>query len=55
LAVERLDPGVQAYHALRHDFVLTTRRENFLWGRPDLDDTIKRALSGCHARPGLPT
>ena len=25
-----------------HDFVLTARCENFLWGRPDLDDTIRR-------------
>jgi 2-methylisocitrate lyase-like PEP mutase family enzyme len=27
---------------LRHDFVLTARCENFLWARPDLDDTIRR-------------
>ncbi|WP_457301911.1 isocitrate lyase/phosphoenolpyruvate mutase family protein, partial [Phyllobacterium sp. P5_D12] len=25
-----------------HDFVLTARCENFLWGRPDLGDTILR-------------
>ena len=42
LAVERIEAGVQACRALPHDFVLTARSENFLWGRPDLDDTIKR-------------
>ena len=42
LAVERIAAGVQARQTLPHDFVLTARCENFLWGRPDLDDTIKR-------------
>lgn len=42
LAVERIEAGAQACRALPHDFVLTARSENFLWGRPDLDDTIKR-------------
>jgi 2-methylisocitrate lyase-like PEP mutase family enzyme len=42
LAVERIEAGAQACRALPHDFVLTARCENFLWGRPDLDDTIKR-------------
>jgi 2-methylisocitrate lyase-like PEP mutase family enzyme len=27
---------------LPNDFVLTARTENFLWDRPDLNDTIKR-------------
>jgi len=27
---------------LKRDFVFTARAENFLWGRPDLDDTIRR-------------
>ena len=42
LAVERIEAAVAASRALPHDFVLTARAENFLWGRPDLDDTIKR-------------
>lgn len=42
LAVERIQAGAEACRALPHDFVLTARCENFLWGRPDLDDTIKR-------------
>jgi 2-methylisocitrate lyase-like PEP mutase family enzyme len=42
LAVERIEAAVEAARSLPHDFVLTARCENFLWGRPDLDDTIKR-------------
>jgi len=42
LAVERIEAAAQACRALPHDFVLTARCENFLWGRPDLDDTIRR-------------
>ncbi|HSS63792.1 MAG TPA: isocitrate lyase/phosphoenolpyruvate mutase family protein [Gammaproteobacteria bacterium] len=42
LAVERIHAAVEARQGLPHDFVLTARCENFLWGRPDLDDTIKR-------------
>jgi 2-methylisocitrate lyase-like PEP mutase family enzyme len=42
LAVERIAAAVEARRALPHDFVLTARCENFLWGRPDLDDTIRR-------------
>lgn len=42
LAVERNKAAVEARNALTHDFVLTARCENFLWHRPDLDDTIKR-------------
>ncbi len=41
-AVERVAAAVEAARALRHDFVFTARAENFLWGRPDIDDTIKR-------------
>ncbi|MEM7225206.1 MAG: isocitrate lyase/phosphoenolpyruvate mutase family protein [Pseudomonadota bacterium] len=41
-AVERIEGAVEAARALPEDFVLTARAENFLWGRPDLDDTIKR-------------
>lgn len=42
LAVERMQAASEAKRDLSHDFVLTARCENFLWGRPDLDDTIKR-------------
>jgi 2-methylisocitrate lyase-like PEP mutase family enzyme len=42
LAVERIEAAVAARSGLEDDFVLTARCENFLRGRPDLDDTIKR-------------
>ena len=42
LAVERVAAAADAARALKHDFVLTARAENFLWNRPDLDDTIRR-------------
>lgn len=42
LAVERVAAAVEAARALHNDFVLTARAENFLHGRPDLDDTIAR-------------
>jgi 2-methylisocitrate lyase-like PEP mutase family enzyme len=42
LAVERIAAAAEASRALPEDFVLTARCENYLWGRPDLDDTIRR-------------
>lgn len=42
LSVERIAAAVEARRALPDDFVLTARCENYLWGRPDLDDTIRR-------------
>jgi 2-methylisocitrate lyase-like PEP mutase family enzyme len=42
LAVERIAAAAEAARALPRDFMLTARCENFLWGRPDLDDTIRR-------------
>lgn len=42
LAVERVSAAVEAARSLKRDFVLTARAENFLWGRPDIDDTIRR-------------
>ena len=42
LAVERVQAAVAAARALPFPFTLTARAENFLHGRPDLDDTIKR-------------
>lgn len=41
-AVERVAAAAEAARALRGDFVFTARAENFLWGRPDVDDTIRR-------------
>lgn len=42
LAVERIAEAAEAAAALDRDFVLTARSENFIRGRPDLDDTIRR-------------
>jgi 2-methylisocitrate lyase-like PEP mutase family enzyme len=41
-AVERVAAAVEAARALPFAFTLTARAENFLHGRPDLDDTIRR-------------
>jgi 2-methylisocitrate lyase-like PEP mutase family enzyme len=41
-AVERIAAAVEAARALPFPFVLVGRAENFLHGRPDLDDTIRR-------------
>jgi len=42
LAVERIEAAAEAARAGPDDFVLTARCENLLWGRDDLDDTIRR-------------
>jgi 2-methylisocitrate lyase-like PEP mutase family enzyme len=42
LAVERVHAAVEAARALPFPFTLTARAENFLHGRPDLDDTLRR-------------
>lgn len=42
LAVERITAAVEAARAITPDFVLTARAENFLFGRHDLDDTLRR-------------
>lgn len=42
LAVERVAAAVEAARRLPFPYVLTARAENFLHGRPDLDDTIRR-------------
>jgi 2-methylisocitrate lyase-like PEP mutase family enzyme len=58
LAVERVAAAVEA--SRKYPFVLTARAENFLHGRPDLDDTIRRlqAFEAAGAdvlyAPGLP-
>ena len=41
-AVERIAAAAEAAAALPFAFTLTARAENFLHGRPDLDDTIAR-------------
>src|SRR6266404_8709848 len=43
LAAERVAAAAEAAHASH--FLLTARSENFLHGRPDLDDTIRRLQS----------
>ena len=59
-AVARVAAGVRAARAAPHPFVLTARAENFLHGRPDLDDTIRRLVAfaevgaDCLYAPGLP-
>ncbi|HEX8370771.1 MAG TPA: isocitrate lyase/phosphoenolpyruvate mutase family protein [Pyrinomonadaceae bacterium] len=42
LAVERVQAAVEAAGSLDFPFTLTARAENFLHGRDDLDDTIRR-------------
>ena len=44
-AVERVAAAAAAARALPFPFVLVGRAENFLHGRPDLDDTIRRLLA----------
>ncbi|MDQ6774397.1 MAG: isocitrate lyase/phosphoenolpyruvate mutase family protein [Candidatus Dormibacteraeota bacterium] len=41
-ATERIAAAVEAARSLPLPFTLTARAENFLHGRPDLDDTIRR-------------
>ena len=59
-AVERIAAASSAAQTLPFPFTLTGRTENFLRGRPDLDDTIKRLkayeAAGAEAlmAPGLP-
>jgi len=60
LATERIAAAAQAARSMNFPFVLTARAENFICGKPDLDDTIKRLQSyeqaGAHVlfAPGLP-
>jgi 2-methylisocitrate lyase-like PEP mutase family enzyme len=41
-AVERVAAAAEAAHALPFPFMFVARAENYLHGRPDLDDTIRR-------------
>ena len=60
LATERVAAAVDAARKLPFPFMLTARAENYLHGRPDLDDTIRRlqAFESVGAdvlfAPGLP-
>jgi 2-methylisocitrate lyase-like PEP mutase family enzyme len=42
LAVERVQAAVEVTRALPFPFMLTARAENFIHGRSDLDDTLRR-------------
>jgi 2-methylisocitrate lyase-like PEP mutase family enzyme len=59
LAVERVAAAAEAAHDSH--FLLTARAENYLCGRPDLDDTIRRLQAFAEAgadvlyAPGLPS
>lgn len=60
-AVERVAAAVEAAQALPFPFTFVARAENFLHGRPDLDDTIRRLVAFEKAgadvlfAPGLPS
>lgn len=41
-AVERIQAATDTARALPFPFTLTARAENYLHGRPDLEDTIRR-------------
>jgi 2-methylisocitrate lyase-like PEP mutase family enzyme len=41
-AADRVRAAAEVAHALPFPFMLTARAENYLAGRPDLDDTIRR-------------
>jgi 2-methylisocitrate lyase-like PEP mutase family enzyme len=59
-ATERVTAAIEAARKLPFPFAVTARAENFLYGRPDLDDTIARlrAFEAAGAdvlfAPGLP-
>lgn len=61
LAVERVRAAVAAARSLSFPFTLTARAENFIYGRPDLADTIRRLEAYADAgadvlyAPGLKT
>ncbi|HYD76707.1 MAG TPA: isocitrate lyase/phosphoenolpyruvate mutase family protein [Ramlibacter sp.] len=44
-ARERVQAAVEAARSLPFPFTLTARAENHLWGRDDLDDTIRRLVA----------
>lgn len=60
LALRRIEAAAKAARSLGFPFTLTARCENFLRGKPDLDDTIRRLRAFADAgadvlfAPGLP-
>lgn len=60
LSVERVAAAAEAAHALSFPYTFTARAENFLHGRNDLDDTVRRLQAYEKAgadvlfAPGLP-
>ena len=60
-AIARIEAAAQAAKSLPFQFTLTARAENYLWGRPDLEDTIERLRAYQNAgadvlyAPGLTT
>ena len=48
-AVERVTAAAEAAHALPFPFMFVARAENYLHGRPDLDNTIRRLQAFEHA------
>jgi 2-methylisocitrate lyase-like PEP mutase family enzyme len=60
LAVDRIAAASEAAHALPYPFLLTARAHNFLYGDPNLDETIRRLQAFEEAgadvlfAPGLP-
>jgi 2-methylisocitrate lyase-like PEP mutase family enzyme len=61
LSVARIQAAVKAARSLPFHFTLTARAENLIYGRPDLEDTIKRLQAFADAgadvlfAPGLKT
>src|SRR3546814_5941330 len=53
LAVERVRAGVEAARSLPFHFTFTARAENYLHGRPDLQDTISRLQAFQDARAAV--
>jgi len=59
-AVARVAAAARAARALPHPFILCARAENFLHGRRDLDDTVRRLVAfaeagaDCLYAPALP-
>ena len=59
--IHGFDAAVAAARQAPHTFVLTARAENFLHGRPDLDDTVRRLVAfaeagaDCLYAPALPS
>jgi 2-methylisocitrate lyase-like PEP mutase family enzyme len=61
LAVERMQAAVETVRRIPYPFTLTARAENFIHGRPNLDDTLARLTAFEKAgadvlyAPGLPS